>query len=115
MDEADCERVCRYWYVSLCGCWVLVRGWMDGNHHNVDSQLTSRTRRLTCWQKHPAPYNAWILFRNGVDNVLANDVLAFLLFSLRYMEDVDSGLDVFSIVVGLLLGCDSRIGHARLL
>eukprot|EP00048_Salpingoeca_helianthica_P023236 m.23182 g.23182 ORF g.23182 m.23182 type:complete len:691 (+) comp8435_c0_seq1:180-2252(+) len=56
------------------------------------------------FEKHPAPYNAWILFRNGVDNVLANDVLAFLLFALRYMETVDSGLDVLSIVVGLLLG-----------
>eukprot|EP00047_Mylnosiga_fluctuans_P004086 m.232631 g.232631 ORF g.232631 m.232631 type:complete len:714 (+) comp12387_c0_seq1:48-2189(+) len=51
----------------------------------------------------PPSYNAWLLFRNGVDNVLANDVLAFWIFTMVNFAPIDSPLDVLSIIVGLLL------------
>lgn len=69
-------------------------------------------RRLLCnfmgpsfvFEDMPPAYNAWLLFRNCVDVVLANDVLAFLVFALRHFDPVDSSLDVLSLVVGLALG-----------
>jgi hypothetical protein len=52
----------------------------------------------------PASYNAWLIFRNIVDSIIANEVLAFLVFAVKNIEPVDSGLEVLSIVVGLVLG-----------
>ena len=59
-------------------------------------------------QAMPHAYNAWLVFRNCVDIVLANDVLAFLVFALVNIAPVDSVVDVLSITVGLLLGCVVR-------
>lgn len=51
----------------------------------------------------PHSYNAWLIFRNCVDIVLANDVLGFLVFALVNIEPVDSAVDLFSIFVGVVL------------
>ena len=52
----------------------------------------------------PPAYNAWLIFRNCVDVILANDVVAFLVFALMHFEPIDSSLDVLSIAVGVILG-----------